>query len=214
MTVTHHPDASTLMSFAAGTLPAALAAAVAGHLSLCPVCRREARLLDAIGAATLRELPGAPLERSPPDSRELPAPDTGPEVSTGPADGEVPFPLWKIIGPRLDDRTWRFQAPGIYQHLIRFPNPSDGILRLIKALPGAAIPEHGHQGTELTLVLRGAYRDRLGAFHRGDMADLDDAVDHTPIADPGAGCICLVASEAPPVFRGLLPRLLRPFLRA
>ena len=43
MSITHHPDDSTLMSYAAGSLPAALAVVVAAHLSVCPRCREEVR---------------------------------------------------------------------------------------------------------------------------------------------------------------------------
>ena len=63
---------------------------------------------------------------------------------------------------------------------------------------------------ELTLVLRGAYQDETGQFRVGDAADLDESIEHRPVADPEAGCICVLAFERPARFKGLLPRLLQP----
>ena len=41
MTITHHLDDATLMSFAAGSLPAALSAVAAAHVAMCARCRHE-----------------------------------------------------------------------------------------------------------------------------------------------------------------------------
>ena len=51
MTITHHPDISTLMCCAAGSQPEAFAAVVASHLALCPECRAEVRHMQEIGVA-------------------------------------------------------------------------------------------------------------------------------------------------------------------
>ena len=54
---------------------------------------------------------------------------------------------------------------------------------------------------------------RNGRAHRaiaGDVADLDETVEHRPVADPGPDCICLVASETPARFYGLFARLIQP----
>ena len=44
----------------------------------------------------------------------------------------------------------------------------------------------------------------------GDVEIADEALDHTPVADAGAACICLAATDAPLRFRSFLPRLLQP----
>jgi putative transcriptional regulator len=76
-----------------------------------------------------------------------------------------------------------------------------------------AVPDHGHNGIELTLVLQGAFRDETGRFGVGDLEVADDTLDHTPIAERGAPCICLAATDAPLKFKSLIPRLLQPLLR-
>jgi putative transcriptional regulator len=66
---------------------------------------------------------------------------------------------------------------------------------------------------ELTLVLQGAFADAEESFARGDVEISDETVEHTPTVLAGEDCICLSATEAPLRFRGLIPRLVQPFLR-
>ena len=74
-------------------------------------------------------------------------------------------------------------------------------MQLIKAAPGASVPEHTHGGSEITLVLRGALIDSTGRYAPGDVADVDEHIEHTPVADAEAGCICAIANEQPTRFR-------------
>ena len=78
---------------------------------------------------------------------------------------------------------------------------------------GTALPDHGHKGMELTLVLQGAFSDDDGYFARGDIEVADTHVDHTPVADISEDCICLAVTDAPLRFKGLIPRLAQPFFR-
>ena len=64
------------------------------------------------------------------------------------------------------------------------------------------LPEHGHHGGELTLVLRGGFSDVTGRYGPGDVEDVDNEIEHRPVADP-EGCVCLVGSEGPVRFTGL-----------
>jgi len=59
--------------------------------------------------------------------------------------------------------------------------------------------------------LKGAFRDEDGVFARGDIEVADQEVDHTPVAEPGEDCICLVATDARLKFEGILPRIAQPF---
>lgn len=63
----------------------------------------------------------------------------------------------------------------------------------------------------MTLVLSGAYRDAMGRFGCGDIADLDEHIEHQPRVEPGEPCICIVATEAPTRFKGFFSRLLQPW---
>jgi putative transcriptional regulator len=84
---------------------------------------------------------------------------------------------------------------------------SKASLRLIKVAPGLALPDHGHWGSEITLVLQGAFTDGFGTYEVGDVVEVGEGVEHAPIAAEGTECICLIASEGPMRFHGLLARI-------
>ena len=87
-----------------------------------------------------------------------------------------------------------------------------GDLRLIKIAPGQVMPEHGHGGSELSLILDGSYTDAMGRFGVGDLADLDEEVEHKPAADRKTGCVCLIAVEQKARLKGLFARMVQPFV--
>jgi putative transcriptional regulator len=93
------------------------------------------------------------------------------------------------------------------------PTSRDATARLLYIPAGAAVPDHGHRGTELTLVLQGAFVDETARFGRGDIEIANEDMHHMPVADIGEDCICLAATDAPLRFRGLIPRIAQPFLR-
>ena len=93
------------------------------------------------------------------------------------------------------------------------PTQGGATARLLYIPAGAAVPDHGHNGTELTLVLRGAFEDEVDHFGPGDIEVANEDLDHTPIADIGEDCICLAATDAPLRFNSWLPRIAQPFLR-
>jgi putative transcriptional regulator len=211
MSITRHLDDATVMSLAAGTLAPALAVVAASHVAVCPLCREGLVAAETVGAALLDTLAPVPI------SGELPSvPLTDPanehaRVRTTALPNELPLPLARLVGRPLDAVRWRPLGIGIWHHRIVLHGGADsGELHLIRVSCGRGLPAHGHNGTELTLVLRGAYSDETGQFRVGDTADLDESIEHQPIADPDLGCICVLACERPARFKGLLPRLLQP----
>lgn len=207
MSIAHHLDDATLMSLAAGTLNPALAVVAASHVALCPHCQAGLAALEMAGASLLADLPPIPLSgESPP----MPAHQAEPALVEAASPSDLPPPLARLVGRPLDTVRWRPLSLGIWHHRIALDGAGSGQLHLIRASPGYGLPAHGHNGAELTLVLRGAYQDEVGRFQVGDAADLDESIEHRPVADRTAGCICAVAWERPARFRGLLPRLLQP----
>ncbi len=102
-------------------------------------------------------------------------------------------------------------GPGI--HYVRADRVDDGHLMLLRTAPGRSVPMHTHGGSELTLILRGAYRDAIGHFAPGDVADLDSDVEHQPVTVPGVPCICVTATDAPLRFSGWMARMLQPLFK-
>lgn len=220
MTIKHHLDDATLMSMSAGALTEALASVAACHLDVCQSCQKRLRELDMLGGALLERIEPEPLSEGLTERmaaffrednvRSFPARRARSGPSEARPAGEVPAPLQKLVGPLLDQVRWQWLAPGIRQHHIELSEESRGALRLLRIRPGMRMPEHGHGGSELTLVLRGAYHDCFGRFGPGDVADLDEDAEHQPRVDRDGECICLVATEQPARFKGLIPRVLQP----
>ena len=56
MSIRHHLDEATLLSYAAGSLSQGMALVVACHLSMCPQCRERAAAQEAVGGSLLEDL--------------------------------------------------------------------------------------------------------------------------------------------------------------
>ncbi len=218
MKISHHLDDATLVAYTAGTLNEALSVAVASHLAVCRQCREAARRAEAIGGAILDAVEAQPVSA---DSlahmmARIDRAGAAPEIGTAPVrvvtDPRVPHPLARYLDGGLDAIRWRWIAPGVHSHRLA-PSDGGGNLQLLKIGPGLAMPEHGHGGAELTLILEGSYSDSTGSYRPGDIADLDEDVEHSPVVDSDIPCICLVATEAPTRFKGLLGRILQPYFR-
>ncbi len=214
MAITFHPQAESLMSCSAGSMPEAFAAVMASHISVCPACQKDLALMQEIGVAMMEQIqPVSVTKPAPVLALRASEADVESEPPGTAMLGDVPSPLVAVIGHRLDGISWLHAAPGVWQHVIPLSPGARGSLRLIKVSPGVKLPEHGHRGSELTLVLKGSFQDARGHYKIGDVADLYDDVEHAPVADAREGCICLVANEGRMRFKSRLARLMQPFTR-
>ncbi len=221
MKIIHHPDSATLVSYAAGSLDEAFATLVASHIASCDACRAELHKIESVGGALLETVDAAPmspstLERtlSLLDTAEPDAAKDKPDVPTAlrKETPNVPSPLARLLKGGLDDIAWKTVAPGVAKHALPVSKAARSTLTLLRIAPGMKVPDHGHGGMELTLVLKGSYCDVFGRFGPGDIADLDEHVEHQPMVDSPEACICLVATEAPTRFKGILGRLFQPIV--
>jgi putative transcriptional regulator len=214
-TISQHPDSATLVSYAAGSLAEPLAAVVAAHAAMCPQCSVELADLDIIGAAILL---GGPPTAARVTSIPLSLPPDAPgrddkrtlDRSAIVRPERLPAPIALAYGLSFASIPWKRLGPGVWHHRLALSKAAKGDLRLLKIGPDRRMPDHGHGGGELTLVLDGAFRDVTGRYGIGDVQDVGESVEHTPHADRTTGCICLIASERPARFKGLLSRLLQP----
>ncbi|URL56987.1 cupin domain-containing protein [Luteibacter flocculans] len=214
----HHLDAATLMSYSAGAMPAAFAAVVSAHLSVCPICRDHLLDADAIGGQLLSQQEGMPLSDNARErllarlgEEDIPAPRPSPARPVAHDPDDLPMPLWPYFGRSYRDLPWKWIGPGI--HHIRARGVDDGHLMLLRVAPGRSLPMHTHGKNELTMILRGAYDDSIGHFAAGDVADLDSDIEHQPVTAPGVPCVCVAATDAPLRFSGWLARSLQPLFK-
>lgn len=196
MTINRHLSDETLLRLAAGTLDPGLALVARAHLALCPECRAALAVYEEAGGLLLEQIEPAPIEggaleralaaieadaASPPPARAAPSP----AVLDGIA---LPAPL---AGLALGRRRW--VAPGVHARRIVVPEAPGTRVAIVELAPGSAIPEHGHEGMEMTMVLRGVFSDAGGRCAAGDVTESDEDVSHGPRVDSGEACVCLVA---------------------
>lgn len=216
--VKHHPKLETLAAYAAGRLDEARGVVIATHATICGVCRSHLRDFEALGGLCLESARPSPMRESALDSFWARAGGQDPHLSppsrraANDAGLETAIPLNAYLKVGLDGIAWRPAAPGLWQHVLEADGYRAGVLRVLKIAPGVRIPKHTHGDGELTLILRGAYEDETGEFFAGDLSDVGDDVVHAPRAIGDEPCICLIATNAPLVFKGLVGRVAQPFI--
>ena len=158
--ITHHLSDNLLMAYSAGSLPEAFNLVVATHISVCDECRARLASFDALGGALLDEDTVAMGADSLANvmariKSESAKPPNQPRRA---ATAVLPAPLVDAIGGGLNHVQWRAVGGGVRQAILEkhLTKPS---ARLLHIPAGAAVPDHGHHGLELTLVLQGAFRD-------------------------------------------------------
>lgn len=202
------------MAYAAGTLSEAFNLMVATHLSLCDTCRAQAESYDAVGGEVLTQASDGVALAAGSFAATMAliaggAPEEAPVKRS--AESILPGPLQDYAGTDLDSIKWRSIGLGVKQAIL--PTSNDASARLLFIPAGAAMPDHGHHGTEMTMVLQGAFQDEDDYFARGDVEVADSDMHHTPVADIHEDCICLAVTDAPLQFEGLLPKIVQRFAR-
>jgi len=208
--IKHHLDEATLLAYAAGILPEAFNLIVATHISMCDTCRADAQAYDAVGGALLDDAT-APVSADCLAQTLAMLDGLGAAPVKQATTGDFPAPLHDYVGGDLASIRWRPVGMGVKQAIL--PTSKGATARLLFIPAGAAMPNHSHNGTELTLVLKGAFQDADGYFARGDIEIADSDVQHIPVADIHEDCICLAVTDAPLRFEGLMPRILQKFVR-
>ncbi|WP_029031901.1 ChrR family anti-sigma-E factor [Salinarimonas rosea] len=217
---THEQPLDTLLAgYARGMLSAPLHTLVATHLAIRPESRRFVSLLETASASEIERLEPAPLADR--DARlaaifaagEEPiracAPREAGDVYMG--DDVVPYPLARFLGASLAATPWRTLLPGVKEY--RVTDNEDGEATLYWIRGGRKIPSHTHEGSEYTLVLKGAFSDIHGHYRRGDIAIADMDVDHQPMADAGQDCFCFAVTDAPLKLTGPIGRIVQKIFR-
>lgn len=211
--ISHHFDDATLVAYSSGTLTKGMALLVESHLELCEQCMKHVHTSNRIGGDLLKNIAPVAMQSGSLDQVLGMLDDIEMEQPydidrMGPV--EVPQSLAALIGDDLDKLEWKSMGLGVQQYDLKLGGM--GATRLLRIQPGVSVPHHTHSGNELTLILRGSYSDELGRFQVGDVADLDDQLEHQPIVDTQQECICLIATDAPLRFSGLMGKLVQPFI--
>ena len=211
-TIRHHLNDALLMGYAAGHLGEAFGLVVATHVTMCDDCRARLESFEALGGAVIEAEDETAVSTDALARMmarlEVPVVSAPPKA---PRKTSLPAPVAAYVGGDLDAVKWRALGGGVRQAIL--PTGPKATVRLLHIPAGQAVPDHGHRGMELTLVLRGAFRDATDRFGPGDLEIAGEDLAHKPVAEAGEDCICLAATNAPLRFAGLMPRLLQPLFR-
>jgi putative transcriptional regulator len=209
--IKHHLSKKLLMAYSAGQLEEGFALAIATHISMCDQCRAELESLDAMGGAIIENLEPNEIG-SDAFLKTLALIDQTPyQAHERPKQKSLPEPLADYVGCDLDDIDWRPIGMGVKQKIL--VNSEKVSARLLYIPAGTAVPEHSHKGRELTLVLKGAFKDEFDYFGPGDVEFADGHTHHTPVASDDEDCICLAVTDAPLKFNKLIHKIAQPFLK-
>ena len=197
-----------LADYAAGHLSGPLHGLVAAHLMMKPDNRSYVAAVEALRAREVFDNAGVPVSNRDAMLDRIFA--HAPREDAVIRDPVIPAPIARLVGRRLSDVKWRKRFPGFREY--RLADDSQGEVSLYWINAGHKIPSHTHEGTEVTLVLKGGFSDSFGHYGRGDIAIADGEVDHRPVADEGEDCICFAVTDAPLRLTGPIGRIVQRFL--
>jgi putative transcriptional regulator len=210
LTPKHHPSETLISACAVGALRPGAALVVRAHLLRCPACARTAGFFESLGGALLEVEPDAAMAADALDRAlaaiERPAPQAGRAVRTSPDAAALPAGL---EGYSVGRRRWI--APGASVSRVRTDPSSRELVYLLRIAPGMGLPRHTHAGAEFTCVLQGSFADQSSRYDPGDFVCADEAVEHSPVVEPGGPCVCLISTDAPLIMRDFVGRVLQPF---
>ncbi|BBT78455.1 transcriptional regulator [Aeromonas sp. YN13HZO-058] len=215
-----HPTDPMLCAFAADELPLPLAVGLSAHCELCPDCAarlktfeeelaqqylaapaepelapRDDVALDAGFDAMLADILAQPLSEP---THDQPRAQSG-ELEVAGHAYRLPRVLARYRSPK-----WRHIGAIRQQSLPLDEMGARASLLHIEA--GGRIPEHTHQGYELTLLLAGTIEDGDTLYKAGDFIWRDASHSHSPHTPDG--CLCYTVQDAPVQFTKGLSRLL------
>lgn len=203
------PLDALLAAYSAGTLDPSLHALVASHLLMKPDSRDFVRALENLAAEELDHVKPAALSRR--EERLAAIFDQEPVRQPARIYGSsiLPAPLQHYLGQDLEAIRWRTKLPGVKE--FRVEGKGRGEASLIWVRAGRRMPSHTHEGSEVTLVLKGGFSDVTGHYSRGDIAIAESDLDHKPMTDANEDCICFAVTDAPLHLTGPFGRLLDRF---
>ncbi|NMP31589.1 transcriptional regulator [Thalassotalea sp. M1531] len=211
--IKHHPNSELLEKFADGELPASIAAGIAIHVEMCPVCKvAVAELTEQRSAIHFEssdlEMPMSELniasmveEITLSDEIDIAIADKEKSISVKGEEYILPRALtnmamskWSSIGHLARARFSIDEEP----------------LRasLLQIQAGGSVPEHTHKGFELTVLVDGHFEDELGIYGPGDFILLDAEHTHSPVTKDG--CLCYTVANDAQHFTQGINKLLNP----
>ncbi|MCJ9754378.1 ChrR family anti-sigma-E factor [Neorhizobium sp. BETTINA12A] len=193
--------------YVSGSLPEPAHVLVGSHLEMHSPSAKLAGIMEEYAGDALNVTPPVPLSDAKRRLAEIfasaPPPEHRPRIF---GKSKLPASLRAYVGADLADIKWKTKLPGLRHHVIEKSKEVETSFLWVR--PGRALPQHGHHGLELTLVLEGEFHDHRGNFGEGDVSVADETLDHRPIAGKRGPCLCFSVLFAPIALSGSTLRLL------
>lgn len=215
MSVTRHPDPAWLIDYACGNLSRGFELVLSAHLMACSQCAADLRHAERLGAELLF---GGPADAPRLTANDILDADTGDSAwltarfALRPSASATSLQAFvdSYLDCGLSALPWRKAGRGLQIAKLRADEHER--LWVLRAEANTVLPRHTHAGSELTLVLKGAYFNGDTIYAAGDLEDANETTDHQPIVTRDGECICLAATEGPLRFDSWAPRLAQRYL--
>jgi len=223
--IKHHPKFSLLQSFVGGELPASLAAGIAMHAEMCPLCQEKITQLTeqvaevSFEASETESFAAKALDNALSDVTALDFDDMIGQIT---ASDDIE-PMKAVSAERLISfKGTEYVLPNALRNMSLGKTAQIGKLSRARILldegeihtnllhidAGGSIPEHTHKGFELTLLLAGTFADEQGEYVQGNFIMLDKRHLHQPATEQG--CLCYTVANDALHFTQGINKLLNP----
>ncbi|MGF1735486.1 ChrR family anti-sigma-E factor [Photobacterium satsumensis] len=212
-----HPNHDLLSRYACGELESSSSIVLSAHLEFCPHCRQKMASIETEQASQLEK--SIPAELSPSmnammmdimnhQPTDLPVVDDIIDNQLS-LEGKA-YPLPSALQRHNDKIGPWSRLPGNIKRA-QIEVSGDSKMNFIYMDSDSSLPEHTHQGQEITLVLAGEFYDENGTYRPGDFIVQTEEHKHIPRTRQGQDCLCLTLLSAPLHFTSGLATLLNPF---
>ena len=213
MKTNYHPSESWLLDYALGNLPELFEAVIRPHVGVCAYCRDAITFAERLGGDILAATPatGGTLDASAIcDHHEQDETHSGTISRAEDVADDIEQLVATYLNSSLDALPWRRIGKGL--RICRLAEHDGTRMWMLRGEPGMVLPQHTHVGSELTLVLKGAYFCGSDIYSAGDIEDADESTEHQPVITRDDECICLAVTQGKLRFQNWLPRLVQPIL--
>ena len=199
----YHPDIRFISDYATGSLSLSQAFCVSTHLHYCDECKVKVEQLSNLGAVLFENIAPRTLEQG--FASLMHRIDSMPEdniqvkseaLATMKKTSSLPPTLNKLTGNDLDSINWQRIGKNFCYSELNIGD-SHRVTSLFNIKAGGYVPEHNHEGNEITVVLKGSFSDQDDHYQQGDFIVRTAGEIHTPVAGQDEDCLCLSSLDAP-----------------